>query len=247
MKMLGSPIVHFYAFDAETMQESSITTVPDGCVDLLFKISAGSADGYAYGTVTSNRTLVISDGSSYFGVRFKPGFLPANIDASLPELVDTHISLREVKGGGELVDSVAQADGFCARIDIVRRFIGNEWRRSDLLQMLIANIERYNGNLRVSELERETHYSARYLNKVFHQQFGLPPKAFSNIIRFQTMLRKINEERGGVVANLAAEFGYYDQSHMIKEFKEFAAVTPTEYFAAVDLPNYGKNIVSIDN
>jgi AraC-like DNA-binding protein len=247
MKMQNSPIVHFYAFEAETMQENSITTVPDGCVDLLFQISGDRADGYAYGTVTKSRTLDVSDGSSYFGVRFKPGYLPKNIDVSLPELVDNHISLRDVKGGGVLTDSVAEAGGFSERIDIMLRFIGEDWRQGDLLQMLIANIERYNGNMRVSALEEETHYSARYLNKVFRQQFGLPPKVFSNIIRFQTMLRKINEGRGGSVANLAAEFGYYDQSHMIKEFKEFAAVTPKEYFSAVDLPNYGKQIVTINN
>jgi AraC-like DNA-binding protein len=245
MKLPGSPIVHFYAFEAETMQKNIITTVPDGCVDLLFEISDSGANGFAYGTVTKSRTLDVSGGGTFFGVRFKPGYLPDNLDVSLPELVDTHISLRDTRGGSALVDGMAAADGFAAQIDTMLRFIGGEWRQCDLLQMLIANIERGSGTKRVAELEEETHYSARYLDKVFRQQLGLSPKVFSNIIRFQTMLKKINEQRGGIGANLAAEFGYYDQSHMIKEFKEFAAVTPKEYFAAVDLPNYGKQIVTI--
>jgi AraC-like DNA-binding protein len=245
MKMPDSPIVHFYAFDADNMQGHSITAVPDGCVDLLFQISEHRADGYAYGTVTKNWKLDVSNASSCFGVRFKPGYLPKNLDISLPELVDNKISLCDVKGGRVLVDSIAGAGGFTERIDAMLRFIGEEWWSGDLLQMLISNIERYNGNVRVSALEDETHYTARYINKVFRQQLGMPPKVFANIIRFQTMLRKINGERGFTTANIAAEFGYFDQSHLIKEFKEFAAVTPGEYVVAVDLPNYGKQIVTI--
>jgi AraC-like DNA-binding protein len=245
MKMPNSPIVHFYAFDACAMRKGRVTAVPDGCADLLFQISGNGAKGYAYGTVTKNWKLDVSDDSGYFGVRFMPGYLPKNIDISLPELVDNHVSLRDLKGGAALVDSIAAVEDFRGRIDAMLRFIGDSFWPGDLLQMLIANIERYNGNVRVSALEEETHYSARYLNKVFRQQLGMPPKVFANIIRFQTMLRKINGDRGGRVANLAAEFGYFDQSHLIKEFKEFTAVTPKEYFSAVDLPNYGKQIIMV--
>jgi AraC-like DNA-binding protein len=247
MKVPDSPIVHFYTFDADNLLKRSITAVPDGCVDLLFQITDGWATGYAYGTVTKNWNLEVRGGSTYFGVRFKPGYLPRNIDISLPELVDNRISLRDIKGGGQLVDSIAEAGGFTEMIGTVQKFIDGSFWPGDLLQMLIANIERYNGNVRVSALEEETHYTARYLNKVFRQQLGLPPKVFANIIRFQTMLRKINSDHGFASADLAAEFGYFDQSHLIKEFKEFAALTPREYITAVDLPNYGKQIVVIDN
>jgi AraC-like DNA-binding protein len=246
MKMPHSPIVHFYAFNTDALLQRSITAVPDGCVDLLFEVSQTQVNGQIYGTVTKNYALQVRGGCTYFGVRFMPGYLPKKFSVSLPELVDNHISLQEIQGGSLLVESIAEAADFQSKIAVVKKFIDDSFYQSDLLHMLISNIGRYNGNVRVSALEKETHYTARYLNKVFQQQLGIPPKAFANIIRFQTMLQKMNANRSFVTADLAAEFGYFDQSHLIKEFKEFAALTPGEYVTAVDLPKYGKQIILVD-
>jgi AraC-like DNA-binding protein len=243
MKLQGFPIVHFYSFSAESAHETGITAVPDGCVDVLFSMSEGGADGYIYGSVTKKWTMNLREGHRYFGVRFMPGTLPKNIGISIPELIDNHIALRDIKGCGELANRIAEAKGFEECVDILLRFIDNEWWPTDLLQMFISQIARHKGNVRIAKLEDETKYTARYINRVFTQQLGISPKAFANMMRFQSVIKKMNQSQIYDGATLAAEFGYFDQAHLIKEFKEFAAVTPGEYFSAVDLPNYGRQIV----
>jgi AraC-like DNA-binding protein len=240
-----SPIVHFYTFNADAEGRDSAIAVPDGCVDILFAIRDGAADGRVYGSVTHSLRLDFLSGADYFGVRFLPGYLPKRLDVSIPELIDSSVSLTEFEGGGELLERVACAHGFAERIDLMQRFIGGQWNADDLLHMMIADVVAHGGTMRVSELERDTQYSARYINRVFSDRLGLSPKAFSKFIRFQSLIGHLNEHRECRMTDLAVDSGYYDQSHFIKEFKEFASVTPREYARAIDLPSYYDKIVWI--
>ena len=57
---------------------------------------------------------------------------------------------------------------------------------------------------------------------VFERQHGISPKVFGKFIRFQRMLHSIGENADqAMMEALAADCGYYDQSHMMKDFKKF--------------------------
>jgi len=57
----------------------------------------------------------------------------------------------------------------------------------------------------------------------------LTPKLYSRINRLRSVVERV--ARGGEVAwaDLASEYGYYDQSHLTRDFREFSGVTPGEY------------------
>lgn len=82
----------------------------------------------------------------------------------------------------------------------------------------------------IGRLAEEVGWSRRHLVAKFRQQVGLPPKTIARILRFQHLLRGL---RTGPVdlTRLAAECGYYDQSHMNRDFREFAGTTPSDYLA----------------
>jgi AraC-like DNA-binding protein len=68
--------------------------------------------------------------------------------------------------------------------------------------------------------------SERHLRRVFHEAVGVSPKAFSKLTRFNRALRAARSSRQVGWASIAAGAGYYDQAHLIAEFRAIAGVTP---------------------
>jgi AraC-like DNA-binding protein len=68
--------------------------------------------------------------------------------------------------------------------------------------------------------------SERHLRRVFHEAVGVSPKAFSKLTRFHRALRAARSSRHVEWASIAAGAGYYDQAHLIAEFRAIAGVTP---------------------
>ena len=87
------------------------------------------------------------------------------------------------------------------------------------------------GNDDVVSLANAACLSRKQFERVFSEQVGVNPKTFSRTVRFQRALRVLELKPHISLTALAHECGYFDQSHMIKEFKTFSGYTPTEYIA----------------
>jgi AraC-like DNA-binding protein len=99
---------------------------------------------------------------------------------------------------------------------------------------------------RVADLADEAGISQRHLLSLFRARVGLAPKRYARVRRFQRLLRELATESGAPEnlalegerlsepdwAEIAARFGYADQSHLVRDFHEFAAATPSSYVAA---------------
>lgn len=100
------------------------------------------------------------------------------------------------------------------------------------LVLATQQIVRSGGTISVKELATCTQYSTRHLNRLFCRQIGVSAKTFSRLIRFNHTLEKLHSNFY-TFADLAAESGFYDQSHFIQDFKVFCGATPTDYFKNV--------------
>ena len=87
-----------------------------------------------------------------------------------------------------------------------------------------AELSRPHGQVRTAA--RLVGESERYLRRVFADSVGVAPKQFVRMTRLRRVLPGV---RTGSFARLATEAGYYDQSHMIAQFREFMQVTPRAY------------------
>jgi len=74
-------------------------------------------------------------------------------------------------------------------------------------------------------------WSRRHLAERFRREAGLPPKTMARIIRFSRLLGRAATTNPVRWDRLAAECGYYDQSHLNRDFREFAGTTPADYLA----------------
>jgi AraC-like DNA-binding protein len=103
--------------------------------------------------------------------------------------------------------------------------VGHAWRR------LIAD----GGHCPVSELAAETGWSDRHLRSMFSGETGLTPKAAARVIRFDRARRLLQRRAAAgsqlLLADLAADCGYYDQAHLAREFRDLAGLPPSAWLA----------------
>jgi len=79
---------------------------------------------------------------------------------------------------------------------------------------------------KVSAVAAELGVSERNLRRVFQHQVGMTPKAFAKIARFRRALLASRADASW--ASIAANAGYYDQAHLIAEFRALAGAKPSE-------------------
>ena len=103
-----------------------------------------------------------------------------------------------------------------------------EWLRRQLVGS--------NGRARVEPLMDETGWSRRHVTERFRRQLGVPPKAYARLLRFEHASSLLADRPGGrSLAEVAIEAGYYDQSHLTREFVTLAGMSPGVYSAELDL------------
>ena len=87
-------------------------------------------------------------------------------------------------------------------------------------------------NRPVREIAAALGLSHGYLDRLFTEQVGLSPRTLARILRVRRLLADIDVY--GVVgwADKATELGWFDQPHLIRDFKRHTGVTPSEYVAA---------------
>jgi AraC-like DNA-binding protein len=95
---------------------------------------------------------------------------------------------------------------------------------------------REGGALRVSALADGTGWSGRHLTSRFRAEIGLTPKAAARVIRFdrarKLLVRRLAAADGDyLLADLAADCGYFDQAHLAREFRSLAGCPPSQWLA----------------
>ena len=101
--------------------------------------------------------------------------------------------------------------------------------KSDKIEQAIRLILEEKAAITISEIAEAINISERQLERLFKRYIGLSPKFYCRIIRFNHIFELVQKEEKewGKLAQLT---GFYDQSHFIKNFKEFTGEDPSKYF-----------------
>jgi AraC-like DNA-binding protein len=87
------------------------------------------------------------------------------------------------------------------------------------------------GRLPISRLAGEVGWSHKHLITRFRQQIGLPPKTAARLARFDAVWRRLSERPSARWDQLAADSGYADQAHLIRDFHQFTGASPAAFLA----------------
>jgi AraC-like DNA-binding protein len=87
---------------------------------------------------------------------------------------------------------------------------------------------RHDGATRIDELANHSGLSVRQYERRFIEEIGFSPKLFTRITRFQTALdaKRMAPQRSWM--SVAHEFGYFDQMHLVKDFRSLGGEIPSE-------------------
>jgi AraC-like DNA-binding protein len=131
----------------------------------------------------------------------------------------------------DLCDRLQEARDWDARFDLLDRVVGRRVidtrRATDLVEWAVRRIEGSSGTMSMRALARELGYSQKHVIQLFHDQVGVPPKLLSRIVRFDRLVQHLRAGGAGSWADLALEFGYYDQAHLVRDVRQFTGLTPT--------------------
>jgi AraC-like DNA-binding protein len=211
--------------------------LPDGCMDLLFD---GSSGARVIGAMT--RAIIappVGPGAVVFGVRFHPGAATPFLRVAARDLRDGGASLDEVWGslGRSLADAVAsaasdEARGHAVERVLLARLAGMPAARLDdvaeaRVRGVVSAIRVSGGNISVDALAARAGVTPRTLERAFDERVGVGPKLLARVVRLQRVVAAMDRAAAWSWSGLAAELGFADQAHLIREVGELAGATPT--------------------
>jgi AraC-like DNA-binding protein len=175
--------------------------------------------------------------ASYLEVRLSPLSGYALLGVPMNALGDRIVDLRDLLGadGRRLAERLREAGTWRRRFTILDQVLlgrldGGPQPSPEVvrvLQRLVATA----GAVRIGRLAGEVGWSHKHLITRFTQQVGLSPKAVARLVRFDRVLRTLDQPGAPGWERIAAEAGYADQSHLVREFRTFTGVTPTAFTA----------------
>jgi AraC-like DNA-binding protein len=188
--------------------------------------------------------LVVSLGAPIETLRSRQPVVYAELSPSTAQRL-TGVPLSEVDAGGVSADAVLPwADALCEELaecaadrreavvrarllDHLARADDHRTRSEDALRTLGA-IEACGGTASVEQLARTAHLSTRRLRDLMQSSLGVTPKFASRVARLSSALRRAG---GGAHswAQVAADCGYHDQSHLVRDFRDLMDTTPSAW------------------
>jgi AraC-like DNA-binding protein len=203
-------------------------------VQLVVRFGPSTRSGidiHAFGVRQSAHRKLIRAGQRTVTARLRLGAQQAVLGVPASEIAGRIVALEDLWDGAatrRLVEQLAQAPDTAAAAAILDRAIADRVTTAvdpAHLQLALTAADRL-ANASVSTVALGLGVSERHLRRVFHETVGLSPKAFARLARFHRALRAAREDGAASWTNIAAAAGYYDQAHLIAEFRAIAGVTP---------------------
>jgi AraC-like DNA-binding protein len=169
------------------------------------------------------------------GVSFKPGGAYRFLHLPLSELQNQVVSLDAIWGGfaAEIRERLYLAPTIQARFALLEELLLARLREAPqglkAVQYAVGEVARVHGALSIRELSNRVGMSQKHLITQFRKMVGCTPKELARLYRFAQVLEGIDPIQPVDWTLVAHQFYFHDQSHFIRDFKEFTGHTPTDY------------------
>lgn len=212
-----------------TLAAQAAAVRPDGCLDIVYS----PADGLlAIGAMTTQRQFDHAPGAAPCGVRFLPGMAREFLRVSPAELTDQSIPLEDLLGGTarELKRRLSGVELCADRARLLAASLRPPADRPNSVQRAITAIANSRGTADLDRISRHANLSPRQFRRRCSEESGLTPKHLCRILRFRHTIQ-LAYAAADDWAGIAAEAGYFDQAHLIRDFHEFTGQTPMAVFS----------------
>jgi AraC-like DNA-binding protein len=185
------------------------------------------------------RQVTTEHGGRSFGLQIDVAPPAAHMLFGMPlsEVGQREVPLEEVLAEPWLVDRLHDAGGWAERFELLDSVLARRlaaarppssgvvwaWRR----------VRETHGGVAIGALAEELGWSRKRLVARFRAEVGLTPKAFAQLARFELARTLAERAVQPDWARIAHEAGYYDQPHLINDFRRVTGRTPVTFFQDV--------------
>ncbi|WP_224372874.1 helix-turn-helix domain-containing protein [Hyalangium versicolor] len=222
-----------------TGREYLVERLPDGRTTLVFRVLEGERKGDV--CVAGPRTRALFKNAT--GVvravllQFKPGWSTPLLGVTANALTDQIIPLEDVWGrsGADLFLELLATRNLPEVIDRLSHAIALRTQQTfepasaRLARRAVRLIE--GGEVRVESVAERLGVTARHLRRAFMENVGIGPKDFARTVRLQRAVRMAETSKDW--GRIAVDAGYYDQAHLIADFRELVGLTPGAFLKRV--------------
>jgi AraC-like DNA-binding protein len=214
-----------------------IHTIPtDGSTSVSMPVGGGPPG--LLGPRVESWKMPLFPNTSYIGVRFCPGATRAAIGVAGERLRD-YVGLFEplvpgfgveymgaFRGVGSLDEAVEPLAA------LVRTWVARHGGHDEVVDAGVAAISLSRGDARTASIAALVGLSERQFQRRFQVEVGLTPKQFARIVRLRAAAIDMALRDGVGWAEVAADRGYADQAHLVREFAQILGMSPTEFKTA---------------
>jgi AraC-like DNA-binding protein len=174
-----------------------------------------------------------------FVIVFQPAGLQRLFSTPVDQLTDRAYDAHSVLGAfvSHLEQRLDDTQNFGQRVRIADQAMLRYSLRArpvDRISAAVSQTLTASGNIRIPGLARDSGLSVRQFERCFAEQVGVHPKLFARIVRFEAALDSKARSRGKSWTDVAHEFGYYDQMHLVHDFEGFTGGTPTDMLMEIE-------------
>jgi AraC-like DNA-binding protein len=226
-------IEHYWivAWDLRGREPHTQETLPQPNVHVVFEPN----DSYVYGVVSGKFSRHLDGKSHVFGIKFAPGMFRSFLGCAVSKLTDKTRPVRAVFGEGvceleaALVSSMAQERMVGAANEFFQRRIPPFDEKAELAKRVVQQILDERDLCTVDHLVNRVGIGKRTLQRLFGEYVGVSPKWVIRRFRLHEAVERFRSGERPNFAQVALELGYFDQAHLINDFKSVIGYSPTEF------------------
>ncbi|MBI1737738.1 MAG: AraC family transcriptional regulator [Acidobacteria bacterium] len=240
---------YWAVYDDSQTSRIAAPILPDGSLEIILNLGGPqlldarrfgqSPDSRCYLFGQQDRYVLLTNGRriDYLGIRFRPAgayrFVGVNVDKLRAQVLELGAVLPSLQR--ELLNGVDPRGPLSARIHQLDRILLGHLKpvaKQDLtIEAAVDLAVRKRGNVQVSEILAALGVGARQLERKFNRAVGIGPKLFCRVLRFKSIYEAARQSPIERWAAAAFACGYYDQSHLIRDFLRFSGTAPAVLFS----------------
>lgn len=220
-----------------------LVSIPRPEIQLVVRFGPSARNGldaHAFGVHQRAHRKIIRAGQRSLTVRLRLGTSEAVLGVAGSALAGRIVALEDLWGAAatqRFLERLSVVRAKTEAAEIVEHAIADRLATADPRRAhshLILDAAEKLASASVNAVASELGVSERHLRRVFREAVGVSPKAFARLARFHRAIAAARDDRRASWARIAAATGYYDQAHLIDEFRAIAGVTPPVLLGELD-------------
>lgn len=247
-KMLKHYLDQFQVFEISDTDMEPFRVLPLGVLQIFFQLDHAvyhntsftkkwekRPDAFIAGPYNLGYSMAVENGAKMFSLKFWPGRYRHFFLNSIEHFKNSLVPLSEFWGqsGKILEDKIFNAKSHKERCNILERFLFRHLTNATRspIENAVQTIIQCRGIGRINNFAAASNLSPSQFRRRFIAEIGLSPKEFQRVTRIGALKDYFHHHPGISLTQLAYQFGYYDQSHFIKDFSSITGQTPKSYFS----------------